>query len=42
MHHHMTGVSPLVVFLHYYGTGPATKLAQGVRAAIDMTGKTRR
>ena len=39
MHHHMTGVSPMVVFLHYYGTGPAAKLAQGVRAAIDQTGK---
>ena len=39
MHHHMTGVSPMVVFLHYYGTGPATKLAQGVRAALDQTGK---
>jgi hypothetical protein len=37
----MTGVSPLVVFLHYYGTGPAAKLAQGVRAAIDQKGKSR-
>ena len=34
MHHHMTGVSPFVVFLHYYGTGPAAQLAAGVRAAI--------
>jgi hypothetical protein len=42
MHHHMTGVSPLVVFLHYYGTGPAAKLAQGVRAAVDQTGKSSR
>jgi hypothetical protein len=41
MHHHMTGVSPLVVFLHYYGTGAADKLAQGVRAAIDQTGKSK-
>jgi hypothetical protein len=39
IHHHMTGVSPTVVFLHYFGSGPAAKLAQGVRAAIDVTGK---
>jgi hypothetical protein len=29
-----------VIFLHYYGTGPAAKLAQGVRAAVDLLGKT--
>lgn len=40
IHHHMTGVEPVVIFLHYYGTGPAAKLAQGVRAAIDLLGKT--
>jgi hypothetical protein len=39
IHHHMTGVDPMVIFLHYYGTGPATKLAQGVRAAVDVLGK---
>jgi hypothetical protein len=39
IHHHMTGVSPAVIFLHYFGTGPAAKLAQGVRAAVDKTGK---
>ena len=39
IHHHMTGVTPVVVFLHYYGTGPAAKLAQGVRAAVDLLGK---
>lgn len=41
IHHHMTGVTPAVIFLHYYGTGPAPKLAQGVRAAVDLLGKTR-
>jgi hypothetical protein len=41
IHHHMTDVKPLVVFLHYYGTGPATKLAAGVRAAVDLLGKSR-
>ena len=40
IHHHMTGVTPTVIFLHYYGTGPAPKLAQGVRAAVDLLGKT--
>lgn len=39
IHHHMTDVKPVVIFLHYYGTGPATKLAQGVRAAVDLLGK---
>ncbi|MBA3885421.1 MAG: DUF1259 domain-containing protein [Acidobacteria bacterium] len=39
IHHHMTGVSPVVIFLHYFGSGPATKLAAGVRAALDALGK---
>jgi hypothetical protein len=39
IHHHMTGVAPTVIFLHYYGTGPAAKLAQGVRAALDLLPK---
>jgi hypothetical protein len=40
IHHHMVGVSPAVVFLHYFGTGPAATLAKGVRAAVDVLGKT--
>lgn len=40
IHHHMTGVQPVVVFLHYYGTGPAARLATGVRAAVDLLGKS--
>ncbi len=39
IHHHMTGTSPVVIFLHYYGTGPTGRLAEGVRAAIDVLGK---
>jgi protein-tyrosine-phosphatase len=39
IHHHMTGVKPVVVFLHYYGTGPAARLAQGVRGAVDLLAK---
>ena len=40
IHHHMTDVKPVVIFLHYYGTGPAAKLAQGVRTAVDLLGKS--
>lgn len=28
IHHHMTDITPIVIFLHYYGTGPAATLAQ--------------
>jgi len=38
IHHHMTGINPPVVFLHYWGTGPAEKLASGFRAALDKLG----
>ena len=39
IHHHMTGTQPIVYFLHYWGTGPAEKLAEGFRAALDELGK---
>jgi len=39
IHHHMTDTRPVVIFLHYLGTGPAAQLAQGVRAALDLLGK---
>jgi hypothetical protein len=35
IHHHMTGESPRMIFLHYYGRGKALELAQGVKAAIN-------
>jgi hypothetical protein len=38
IHHHMTGTDPQVIFLHYWGKGPAQKLATAFRAAIDQTG----
>lgn len=41
IHHHMTSVQPMVVFLHYYGEGEAVALAKAVRAAVDQTGKRR-
>jgi uncharacterized protein DUF1259 len=39
IHHHMTSTEPTVVFLHYWGKGPAQQLAKGVKSAIDQTGK---
>jgi hypothetical protein len=39
IHHHMTDTRPVLIFLHYFGTGPATRLATGVRAALDLLGK---
>jgi Domain of Unknown Function (DUF1259) len=39
IHHHMTGTSPVVIFLHYYGTGRADRLAGAVGSAIDLLGK---
>ena len=41
IHHHMTATQPTVIFLHYWGQGPAQKLATGVRAAVDLTGPRR-
>lgn len=38
IHNHMTG-QPTIYFLHYWGTGPAAKLAEGFRAALSQTGK---
>ena len=39
IHHHMTGDRPLVIFLHYWGRGPAEKLAAGFKVALDELGK---
>jgi Domain of Unknown Function (DUF1259) len=39
IHHHMTGERPMVIFLHYWGRGPAEKLAAGFKAALDELGK---
>jgi hypothetical protein len=39
IHHHMTGVTPMVIFLHYWGRGPAEKLAAGFKSALDELGK---
>jgi Domain of Unknown Function (DUF1259) len=39
IHHHMAVARPVVIFLHYWGRGPAAKLAAGVKAAVDQTGR---
>ncbi len=38
IHQHMVGTQPTVYFLHYWGTGPAEKLATGFKAALDELG----
>lgn len=39
MHNHMVGAEPTVYFLHYWGRGPAEKLAEGFKAALNELGK---
>jgi hypothetical protein len=40
IHHHMTTTQPTIYFLHYWGTGPAEKLATSFKAALGEVGKT--
>jgi hypothetical protein len=37
IHSHMTGESPRILFLHYWGRGKAVDLATAVRKAVDLT-----
>src|SRR5438874_965757 len=39
IHHHMLNTKPEIIFLHYWGHGPADKLATGFKAAVDELGK---
>jgi hypothetical protein len=39
IHHHMVGTQPAVFFLHYWGKGPAAKLATAFKATLDQLGK---
>jgi hypothetical protein len=39
IHHHMTGTQPTIYFLHYWGTGPAERLASGFKTALSELGK---
>ena len=35
IHNHMTGESPRIVFLHYWGVGSTERLARGLKAALN-------
>jgi len=37
IHHHMVDEKPRYLFLHYWGKGPATQLAQVLKKALDQT-----
>jgi len=39
IHHHMTTEQPTIIFLHYWGKGPAEKLATGFNAALEELGR---
>jgi hypothetical protein len=39
IHSHMENETPRIIFLHYWGVGPAADLAKSVKAAIDLTTK---
>lgn len=41
IHNHMTGEEPRMLFLHYWGVGPAGELARGIRSTLDLTGTGR-
>jgi hypothetical protein len=38
IHHHMFGTQPQIIFLHYWGTGPAAQLAEAFKAALNELG----
>ena len=35
IHQHMAGENPRVLFLHFWGVGPAESLAKGIQSALD-------
>jgi hypothetical protein len=36
IHNHMTMENPRIIFLHYWGVGPVSDLAKGIRSALDQ------
>jgi hypothetical protein len=42
IHHHMTDARPMIIFLHYWGKGPAVKLAGSFKSALNELGKGKR
>src|SRR5262249_47611873 len=39
IHSHMTHEQPRIMFLHFWGKGPAAELARGIKAALDTQRK---
>lgn len=39
IHHHMINSRPVIIFLHYWGRGPAENLATAFKAALGQTDK---
>jgi hypothetical protein len=39
VHNHMVHEEPRIFFLHYWGVGPVDKLVNGLKAALNQTGK---
>src|SRR5947207_11115328 len=39
IHNHMTGESPRIMFLHFWGVGSTAELAKGIKAALDTQAK---
>ena len=37
IHHHMSGETPRILFLHYWGRGKSADLAATVKKALDLT-----
>ena len=37
IHHHMSGETPRVLFIHYWGRGTAASLAATVKKTRDLT-----
>ncbi len=42
IHHHMINTRPVVILLHYWGRGPAEKLATGFKAVLDELGTAKK
>jgi Domain of Unknown Function (DUF1259) len=41
LHSHMLGETPRLFFMHFWGDGDATAIAEGLRAALDLTKRAR-
>ncbi|HEY4953502.1 MAG TPA: DUF1259 domain-containing protein [Gemmatimonadaceae bacterium] len=41
LHSHMLGETPRLFFMHFWGEGDAAAIAEGLRAALDLTSRVR-